>query len=111
MPLEVMLPGSTMIRLLPMASNLLLDARGGARADRHHGDDRRHADDDAEHGQSRAQPVHAQRAQRDPHARPGSSYGSDLLFGDFRRQAAQLFGGIARAAAIRTSFCSLPSLK
>ena len=45
-----------------------LDPRGGARADAHHGDHRRHADDDAQHRERRTRAVHLQRPQRDPDA-------------------------------------------
>ena len=48
--------------------DLLMDAVGGAAAHRYHGDHGADADDDAEHGQRRAQLVHAQRAERDSHA-------------------------------------------
>ena len=49
------------------AVDLLLHCGVGALADAHHGDDRGDADDDAEHGQRRAQLVAPQRAQRRAH--------------------------------------------
>jgi hypothetical protein len=45
------------------ALHLLLHALGGAAAHGDHGDDRRHADDDAQHGEDGAQRVGGQRAQ------------------------------------------------
>jgi hypothetical protein len=45
--------------------NLLLDQRLGAFADRHHRDDGADADDDAQHGEKRAQLVAPERAERD----------------------------------------------
>jgi hypothetical protein len=45
--------------------DLLLDAGGGAGADGHHGDNRGHADDDAEHGKRGAEAIDTQGAEGD----------------------------------------------
>ena len=52
-------PGRTISRLLPRLADLGRDLRGGAVAEGHHGDHGGDADDDAEHGQERAQHVAA----------------------------------------------------
>jgi hypothetical protein len=45
------------------------DALGGACPDRHHGDDGAHTNDDAKHGQGRAELVDPQGSYRDSNAR------------------------------------------
>src|SRR4029077_18167941 len=47
--------------------DLLVNAVRGAAAHRNHRNNGADTDDDAEHGKGRAQLVHAQRAERDPH--------------------------------------------
>ena len=64
-PPRLTLPDRTRITFWPKAGDLGLDLGLGAVADADHGDDRADADDDAEHGQQRAQEVPAQRAQGD----------------------------------------------
>ena len=51
--------------VLAQRGDARLDLRLGAVADADHGDDRAHADDDAQHGQRRPQLVPAQRAEGD----------------------------------------------
>ena len=63
-PPAVVAPGCTTTMLVPRLSSCFFTARAGAVADRHHGDQRGHADEDAEHGQGRAQLVALQRLQR-----------------------------------------------
>ena len=50
-------PGRDHEQVAAHAGDLLLDLGGGAPADGHHGDHRRHADDDAQDGQKGAQDV------------------------------------------------------
>ena len=56
-PGPILLPGRNHQQVAAHAGDLLLDLEGGAAADGHHGDHGRHADDDAQDGQKRAQDV------------------------------------------------------
>ena len=65
---------STSTTFAPSRSMLAAIWRRGSVADGRHGDQRGHADDDAQRRQQRAEPVRPQRAERDPPVLPGRGH-------------------------------------
>ena len=102
-------PGMTSSVLAPMFVTVTWMATDAPLADLHHGDDRGHADNHAQHGQRRAHHVAPQGLQRDPRrvARPRA--GCSACVGGSRSAARPAAPQPSRGGCVRVSSTICPS--